>query len=1131
MLLGTRFGVCLLALSFNFSNPGPALNQPASFASTIQNSSDEAAIRTIAEAFYKTWAAKDLDGFLSLWSAKAPEPEARKKAAVELYAVSERIEVSDPTTRGITMTGDRAVAHVAVDVKVIDAKTGQAREGYGLMLRTLECVREVGGWKVVSELSTYDEFADALLAAKTDEGRAAALKAEPELAPAEIARALVRLSERLRDEKRYAEARAAAQFALKLAEQLGDRAAQGLAWEQIGRSYTGPGDYRQAVEYYQRGLALFEALGDKQMASSLMGRIASCYTLLDNYRAALEFNLRRLKLKEELNDRYWIAGTLDDLTCDYYFLGDFPAARATARRAIAVYEELNQDTGVARVLILLGNIELEQSDYEQAVANFEKAGSIFAKNGDIIGPALATLNIGEAYSRMGDYSRALDAYQKAMAVFTGQKSLHRMAEATYRIGTVYSALADYEQARDHFQRSLLLYEQAKRPFGRAEALNAIGASYRRQGNYARALEYLRQALNLLQESGRKYGLAGALTDMGDLYLQQGDERLALEFYQRSQSLFEEVGNKDGVASAMTGVARVEPARNDHAIALSIAEQAAALAEKTGNLESLWEADSVMGKSRLALRQTGQARQAFERAVSAIELLRSQTAGGELARRNFLEQRTAPYHSMIELLVSQGRANEALVWAERLKARALLDVMRNGRVDALRAMTPAEQKEERRLRAELIALNTQVTRAGQREKPDQASLDELKPLREKARLAYEAFQTSLYASHPELKIHRGEAPIIKAEELTALIPAPTGALLEYAVTDDATYLFTVTKAADERGAYAQVFTLPIKRAELARQVESFRQCLAERDLGFREAARRLYDLLLKPARAQLRGKTDLVIAPDDKLWELPFQALLADDNRYVLENSAVSYAPSLTVLREMAKAGRRGAENSRTSLLAFGNPAHGEETMGRVALVVRDEKLDPLPEAEAEVKGLGRLYGAARSKIYTGAEAREDRAKTEAGEFRVLHFATHGVLNDAAPMYSHLMLAQGDKNEDGLLEAWELMQMDLKADLAVLSACETARGRYGAGEGVIGLTWALFVAGVPATVVSQWKVESSSARDLMLGFHHQLRTLSTSARSPAHKAEALRQAALKVMKNPETSHPFYWAGFVLVGDGR
>jgi CHAT domain-containing protein len=111
-----------------------------------------------------------------------------------------------------------------------------------------------------------------------------------------------------------------------------------------------------------------------------------------------------------------------------------------------------------------------------------------------------------------------------------------------------------------------------------------------------------------------------------------------------------------------------------------------------------------------------------------------------------------------------------------------------------------------------------------------------------------------------------------------------------------------------------------------------------------------------------------------------------------------------------------------------------------------------------------------------------------------------------------------------------MRLDLKADLAVLSACETARGRFGGGEGIIGLTWALFVAGVPATVVSQWKVESASTRDLMLGFHRRLQAHQASGNSKASKAEALRHAAIALLRNPATSHPFYWAGFVLVGDG-
>ena len=178
-----------------------------------------------------------------------------------------------------------------------------------------------------------------------------------------------------------------------------------------------------------------------------------------------------------------------------------------------------------------------------------------------------------------------------------------------------------------------------------------------------------------------------------------------------------------------------------------------------------------------------------------------------------------------------------------------------------------------------------------------------------------------------------------------------------------------------------------------------------------------------------------------------------------------------------------------------------------------------------MKALGRLYGASRSKVYIGAEAREDRVKNEATGAKILHFATHGILNNASPMYSHLALANGGAGEDGLLEAWELMQMELHADLAVLSACETARGRVGAGEGTVGLSWAMFVAGVPSIVVSQWKVESVGTRDLMVNFHRGLMS------SKLTKGEALRQASLKLMKNPDTSHPFYWGAFVLVGDGR
>jgi CHAT domain-containing protein len=147
---------------------------------------------------------------------------------------------------------------------------------------------------------------------------------------------------------------------------------------------------------------------------------------------------------------------------------------------------------------------------------------------------------------------------------------------------------------------------------------------------------------------------------------------------------------------------------------------------------------------------------------------------------------------------------------------------------------------------------------------------------------------------------------------------------------------------------------------------------------------------------------------------------------------------------------------------------------------------------------------------------------------VVHVATHGILNDADPMSSHLMLApsgEGVSAEDGRLQARELMALGLDADLVVLSGCETAKGRTGQGEGVIGLTWALFIAGVPTTVVSQWQVESESTERLMAGLHRRL-----AASSSAMPAEALRSSAVSMLASDQYRHPFYWAGFIVVGDG-
>jgi CHAT domain-containing protein len=201
------------------------------------------------------------------------------------------------------------------------------------------------------------------------------------------------------------------------------------------------------------------------------------------------------------------------------------------------------------------------------------------------------------------------------------------------------------------------------------------------------------------------------------------------------------------------------------------------------------------------------------------------------------------------------------------------------------------------------------------------------------------------------------------------------------------------------------------------------------------------------------------------------------NHYLIEDYALSYATSLSVLREMTK--ERVDERREAFLIALGNPIIGKDQQ-------RNEELCPLPEAETEIKTIAKKYGPA-AKVLIGREASETTFKSLAPTYTRIHLATHSVLDNREPLYSHLLLTKtnDDPENDGLLEAREIMNMDLRADLAVLSACETANGRIRAGEGVVGMSWAFFVGGTRSMVVSQWKVNSASTSQLMTGFYQAL----------------------------------------------
>src|SRR5262249_6349748 len=631
----------------------------------------------------------------------------------------------------------------------------------------------------------------------------------------------------------------------------------------------------------------------------------------------------------------------------YRIRGDSDAALRLSRLAQTVAEKIGDEVGAADAQLSLGLTKVMESDYEQALPLEQRALTLYEAARNRLGSGQALSQLRPVHHMLGDYRQAFECARASLRSFEEIKHREGTAHALSEIAHVYNFQNNFQQALAYDEKAMAIYQELGDKLQIAIMRFGMVKFHQELGDYDRALELYREILNQTEGFNDRVGAAILRESIGSIYAEQGRYSEALDCYRQSLQASDAANFKQAIVTALIPMAQIYLAEGKYAEATPLAERAVSLARQMVEEISFYEALTIAGYCQLGLNHPAEARKAFGEAISIVEKLRGQAAGGVEDRQRYFEQGLGAYHGMLSLLARENEAREALVFAERAKSRVLLDVLQQGRVSVQKAMTAEEREQERRLKSEMTVLNTRLTRAIQSSKPDARRADEIKSRLEKARLDYEAFQTSLYVAHPELKTYRGEAPVIRAEELAALLPGASSALLEYVVTDDRTYLFAVTKAPGKAEAEIRLYTLSIKRDDLARRIEAFRRQLAGRDLGFRASAADLYESLLKPAEAQLQGKTKLVIAPDDMLWDLPFHALLADDNRYVLEKSAVSYAPSLTVLREMARERRRGAETARMTLLAFGNPALGQETLAQAASVMRDEKLGPLPEAEEE----------------------------------------------------------------------------------------------------------------------------------------------------------------------------------------
>lgn len=987
---------------------------------------------------------------------------------------------------------------------------------------------------------SIESFASALLEAKSATERAALLETEKRFLTPELRKLVITQGDKFYNQKDWQKALNAYQVGQAVASQINDKPGLGTSLYKIGIAYFSQNRFAPALEAFQQSLAIRTELADKPAILDSLRNIGTLQRLLGNTERSLEALHQAESLLPEVKERSARAAIFNGLGLTYRTMGNLVTALSYAQQALQLYEQENDKRAVAGMQTNIGNIYLAQGDYDFALDYARKslATSEAIKDQSLI--AIAQNNLGNIHFVRGDYRLAMDFYQKSLQLKEETNDLPGITNTLSNIGRIYYRQGDFDKALSYFTRSIEGKKSLNDKAGIAAVLVNLGLIHREKNELEKALNCFQESLQLAKETRNLEAVSESLNNLGTVYYQQGNHTKAFESFQEGLALRQGSQNKRGISNSLGNLGFYYLLQNRPEEALQAAERSYAIDKESGSLEELWSSLSIKGNAYRMLGRPLEAQQAFAEAVRAIERLRAQAAGDVLSQQNFMVKKISPYHHLTELLVKEGKDDKALYYAERSKAGLLLSILQSGKVTITKAMSDVEKAQERRLKDEIGSLNSQIGRENLRLQVNESLVKELQERLKNALAGQQQFQESLYARHPDLKTQRGQVSEFDLEQAGRLLPDHQTALLEYTMTNRQVFLFVLTKDAQHPHVRLKTYELQVTPEQLANAAQDFRALLASHNLLFRPAASRLYEWLVKPAQAQLQGKNRLVIVPDSALWELPFQALQGSDGHYLIERFAVSYAPSLAVLTEMAKHhDRRVVDKKAVNLLAFANPSMSRQAKENNSdsqaseAANRASAFSQLPESEAEVKTLVQLYGHSRSKIYTGAEASEERLKAEASAYRILHLATHSVLNNSSPMYSQVVLSQARPagKEDGFLEAWEIAQLNLDSDLVVLSACETARGRLSAGEGMIGLTWAFFVAGSAATLVSQWKVDEASTAELMLEFHRHLQSPAQPSSKPLTKAEALRNATLKMLQSNQYRHPFYWAAFVMIGNGQ
>jgi len=893
-------------------------------------------------------------------------------------------------------------------------------------------------------------------------------------------------------------------------EQARKASADDLAWQ--GREGA---SFEAALQRFASILAVVQSLApDSLDLATTLNNIGAVYSDRGDLDRALDYYQRDLAIGERLApDSLDVATTLNSIGAVYYDRGDLDRALGYYQRSLAIAERLAPDSlDVATTLNNIAAVHCDRGDLDRAVDYYQRSLAMEERLApDSLDVATTLSNIGRVYYDRGDLDRALEYLQRSLAIAErlGPDSL-LVATTLNNIGAVCYDRGDLDRALDYFQRDLAIGERlAPDSLDVAPTLNNIGLVYYDRGDLDRALDYYERSLAITERlAPDSLHLAASLRDVGRVCENRGDLDRALDHYQRCLATAERLAPQSAVCAA-----------------------------------SHWRLGALYSTQR----RFGDARAELEAAVAILEQARERSGVPGEARSRFAAQYGGMYHDLMRVLLHLGEVEGAADTAERMRARSFMETIATRSVSA--GEIPAELvARQRTLDAQRNRLHDELG-GGQGKLPDEARQAEIKAALAHVDLDQETLVREIRAADPRYAALEYPQPMKVAELFKALDPGTV--VLAYVVDEDVTRLLVFGPEVS-----VEDHDIAVSARDLQRQVSDVVAAIAARQ-ETKPLLTSLGTLLVKPAGRALSRAHRLLILPDGPLWGLPFQALILN-GRPLCDRLPVHYSASGTVFVEARRF--RKQETPGRGLVALADPDSsrlgkliegGELVPVRTAAFAaiqpgeggRGLGFKPLPFSGLEAKTVGRLF-ADEAQVLLKDSATEANARQQAAGRRVVHFATHGLLDLASPLDSALVLAIPEERtpeNDGFLKAWEVYGLDLKGcDLVTLSACETAKGETLSGEGVIGLTRAFLYAGAASVLSTQWMVADDSTAALMARFY-------THYRAGDSKDVALQKAMREIRRGKavtggplplptqlgpwrkEWAHPYYWAPFVLVGE--